>query len=73
MDLQAFLVQMNGGKRIAAGSPALLAMHRLAREALTIAARMNAGYRTPEALAADFSELTAQPVRPEAVPDEIGE
>jgi hypothetical protein len=48
-------------------------MHRLAREALTIAARMNAGYRTPEALAADFAELTAQPVRPEAVPDEIGE
>ena len=45
MDLQAFLAQMNGGKRVAAGSPALLAMHRLAREALTIAARMNAGYR----------------------------
>ncbi|WP_314605044.1 hypothetical protein [Pseudoramibacter alactolyticus] len=44
MDLQAFLAQMNSGKRVAAGSPARLAMHRLAREALIIAARMNAGY-----------------------------
>ena len=61
MELTDFLVKMDSGEEIEAGSEYHLYMHELSQEALRITAEMNNAYRTPDELQALMKKLTGQP------------
>ncbi len=61
MELTDFLVKMDSGEEIEAGSEYHLYMHELSQEALRITAEMNNAYRTPDELLALMKKLTGQP------------
>ena len=62
MELNDFLLHMNSGKTVIAGSETHQYMCMLSQEALKLTAELNNSYHTPEEIRGIFSKLTGKPV-----------